>query len=524
MGINRRKSRKCKRSKRIWPPLTQTPNDTPKRDKILAAGRAGVVDIGSNSVRLVVYDGPHRAPTPDINEKALCAIGKGIATTGRLDPQGAASAIRALARFRIVAEQRNVKKVEAVATAAVREASNGQEFIDRAMQALGAEIRVLTGEEEARLAAEGVIGGIPDADGVTGDLGGGSLELTPVERGKAGVGVTLPFGPLRLMDASEGRLDRARDIVDQGLERLKLLDRLKGRTLYAVGGVWRSIASIHMTRAKHPVKVLQAYAIQREDAIEHTEFLSSRGRRAMDMIEAETRRRAESVPFGAVVMERLLKSSKAERVVVSSYGVREGVLFSRMPDDVRRQDPLLSAARDWAQREARDPHLEDVLVHWTQAVFAQEPVDDARLRRVACILSDVLWRGHPDHRGEAAFEMALNGNFTGIDHRGRGMLALALYHRYAGLEKPPGNYARLSAFLGDESCSRAMILGACLRLAYALAGPSGDAIRQTALRVTASSVVLTLPRALEPLWCEQVERKLDDLASTIRKTARLETR
>jgi exopolyphosphatase / guanosine-5'-triphosphate,3'-diphosphate pyrophosphatase len=504
--------------------LTQTPHDSPKRDKILAAGRAGVVDIGSNSVRLVIYDGPHRALAPDINEKALCAIGKGIASTGRLDPQGAAAAIRALVRFRILAEHRNVKRVEAVATAAVREASNGDEFIARAIEALGAPIKVLTGEEEARLAAEGVIGGIPDADGVAGDLGGGSLELTSVERGKSGQGVTLPFGPLRLMDASEGRIERARDIVDQGLEKLRVLDRLKGRTLYAVGGVWRSIASIHMTRAKHPVKVLHGYAMLREDAIEHTEYLSSRSRRATDMIEAETRRRAESVPFGAVVMERLLKVSKAERVVVSSYGVREGVLFSRMPEEVRRQDPLLAAARDWAQREARDPNLEDVLVHWTQSVFPQEPAEDARLRRAACVLSDVLWRGHPDHRGEAAFEMALNGNFTGIDHRGRGMMALALYHRYAGLDKPPGNYARLSAFLGDESASWAMILGAGLRLAYALAGPSAEAIRQTSLRVTASSLVLTLPRALEPLWCEQVERKLEDLASAVRKTARLETR
>lgn len=504
--------------------MTNAPHDTPKRDKILAAGRAGIVDIGSNSVRLVVYDGPHRALAPDINEKALCAIGKGIASTGRLDATGAAAAIKALTRFRMIAEERGVKRIEAVATAAVREASNGADFIQRARDALGAPIRVLSGEDEARLAAEGVVGGIPDADGIAGDLGGGSLELTPIDRGAINQGVTLPFGPLRLMDASDGKLDRARSIVDQGLEQVRLLDRMKGRALYAVGGVWRSIARIHMTRAKHPVQVLQGYAMSREDAIEHTEYLSSRSRRAMELIGEETRRRADAVPFGAVVMERVLKASKIDRVVVSSYGVREGVLFQRMPDEVRKQDPLLAAARDWAQREARDPGLEDVLHQWTQSLFGHEAADDARLRRAACVLSDVLWRGHPDHRAEAAFQMALNGNFTGIDHRGRGMIALALHHRYSGLDTPPGNYSRLSTFLGDDSCSWAMVLGAGLRLAYALAGPSANVIRQTSLRITASSLTLTLPRALEALWCEQVERKLEDLATTVRKTPRLELR
>jgi exopolyphosphatase / guanosine-5'-triphosphate,3'-diphosphate pyrophosphatase len=504
--------------------LAQATNDTPKRDKILAAGRAGVLDIGSNSVRLVIYEGPHRALSPDFNEKALCAIGKGIATTGRLDPQGANAAIKALIRFRMIAELRGVKRVDAVATAAVRDASNGADFIQRARDALGVPIRVLSGEDEARLAAEGVIGGIPDADGIVGDLGGGSLELTPVERGQALPGVSLPFGPLRLMDASDNKLDKARDVVDQGLGQLRVLDRLRNRALYAVGGVWRSIARIHMTRAKHPVQVLHAYTMSREDALEHSEFLSSKTRRAMEFIEAETKRRAETVPFGAVVMERLIKATKLDRIVVSSYGVREGVLFQKMPDDVRLQDPLLAAVRDWALREARDPALEDALFQWTQSLFSHEAAEDARLRRAACALSDVLWRGHPDHRSEAVFHMALNGNFTGIDHRGRGMLALALHHRYAGLDAAPANYSRLSTFLGDDACSWAMVLGAGLRLAYAIAGPSADIVKQTSLRVTASGLILAMPRALEPLWCETVERKLADVASAMRKTPRIELR
>jgi exopolyphosphatase / guanosine-5'-triphosphate,3'-diphosphate pyrophosphatase len=504
--------------------LTHPSNDIPKRDKILAAGRAGVVDIGSNSVRLVIFEGPHRSLAADFNEKALCAIGRGIASTGRLDPEGANAAVRALARFRLVAESRGVKRVDAVATAAVRDAKNGADFIQRARDALGVPIRVLSGEDEARLAAEGVIGGIPDADGSVGDLGGGSLEITPVERGTPAPGVSLPFGPLRLMDASDGKLERARHIVDEGLAGLRPLEKLRGRALYAVGGVWRSIARIHMTRSKHPIQILHAYTMSREDAIEHCEFLSGKSRRALELIGEETRRRAESIPFGAVVLERLIKATKLDRVVVSSYGVREGVLFQRMPEEIRRQDPLLAAVRDWANREARDPALEEALFQWTSPLFGQEAVEDSTIRRAATILSDVLWRGHPDHRGESIFHLALNGNFAGVDHRGRGMIALALHHRYAGLGTPPDNYTRLSSFLGDDACSWAMVLGAALRLAYAIAGPSSEIFRQTSLRVTASSMILTLPRALEELWCEPVERKLDDVAAALGKTARLELR
>jgi exopolyphosphatase/guanosine-5'-triphosphate,3'-diphosphate pyrophosphatase len=264
--------------------------------------------------------------------------------------------------------------------------------------------------------------------------------------------------------------------------------------------------------------------MSREDAIEHAEFLSSKSRRALEFIGEETRRRADAVPFGAVVLERLLKATKIDRVVVSSYGVREGLLFQRLPDDLRRSDPLLAATREWATREARDPALEGVLLSWTQNLFGHEAADDLRIRKAACALSDVMWRGHPDHRAEAAFQMALNGNFTGIDHRERGMLALSLHHRYSGRDTPPGNYSRLSSFLGDDASSWAMILGAALRLAYSIAGPSADIIKQTSMRVTASSLILSMPRALEPLWCEAVERRLTELAAAMRKTGRIEIR
>ncbi len=224
-----------------------------------------VVDIGSNSVRLVVYDGLRRSPTPVFNEKILCGLGKGVAITGKLAEGGIVRALAALRRFRALAKQIGVKQVFAVATAAAREAQNGQAFIESAEEAIGVGINVLTGKEEARYAALGVIAGIPEADGIVGDLGGGSLELIDVQDGKLRDGITLPFGPLRLIDMSGGSIARAKEIVDEYLDKPRY-SKTEGRTFYAVGGTWRNLARLHMAQNKYPLHVLHHYTMTRQQA------------------------------------------------------------------------------------------------------------------------------------------------------------------------------------------------------------------------------------------------------------------
>ena len=225
-----------------------------------------VVDIGSNSVRLVVYDGLRRSPAPIFNEKILCGLGKGVAITGNLNEAAISRALLALRRFKALAKQIGVKSIYAVATAAAREAKNGQAFIDKAENALGAGIKVLTGKEEARFAALGVMAGTPEADGIAGDLGGGSLELIDIKDGKLHDGITLPIGPLRLIDMSGGSIQRAREIVDEYLVKAPILEKLHGRTFYAVGGTWRNLARIHMAQSNYPLHVLHHYSMTRQQA------------------------------------------------------------------------------------------------------------------------------------------------------------------------------------------------------------------------------------------------------------------
>ena len=348
-----------------------------------------VVDIGSNSVRLVVYDGLRRSPTPVFNEKILCGLGKGVAITGKLAEGGIVRALAALRRFRALSKQIGVKQVFAVATAAAREAENGQAFIESAEEAIGVGINILTGKEEARYAALGVIAGIPEADGIVGDLGGGSLELIDVQDGKLRDGITLPLGPLRLIDMSGGSMKRAKDIVDEYLEKAKLLENMKDRSFYAVGGTWRNLARLHMAQNKYPLHVLHHYSMTRQQASSVADLVSGLSASSLRNVREVSRSRSDTLPFGALVLHRLLLKCKATDVVASVYGVREGLLYSKLPRRKMQSDALLSSCWDFARRYARSPEHELELCDWTDQIFGVSGIKEAelekRLRYAACL-------------------------------------------------------------------------------------------------------------------------------------------
>lgn len=486
----------------------------------MAGSPVAVVDIGSNSVRLVIYDRLWRSPATLFNEKSLCAIGRHMVTTGKLDEEGSEAAVAALKRFREITTGLGIARVEAVATAAVRDAKNGNEFVARARDALGSPIKILTGEEEARFATEGVLAAIPEADGVVGDLGGGSLELAFVSGGKQAEGVTLPFGPLRLMDASGGKIDRARDIVDAGFEKIAGLEKLKGKALYAVGGVWRNIARIHMEDQQHPIRVLHHYELPREKAVSFTQFVSGLSRKSLETVSGATRRRAEAIPYGAVVMERLLKAAKLDRVVISAFGLREGVLFAKLAAEERAKDPLLVACEDMALRTGREAALGRALDKWSAPLFPGLDKAQDRLRRAACYLADTGWRGHPDHRAEVAFIEVLNAPFIGIDHQGRGMLALAMHHRYGGNDERV--IKRVQRFVGEETAQMARQIGLALRAAMVMAGPAPDLLSETSVRLTPNSLLVSIPKGHQALVAEAITKRLDALAQALDRTTRIE--
>lgn len=475
-----------------------------------AAARVAVVDIGSNSIRLVVFDRLTRAPVPLFNEKVLCGLGRGLEKSGRLNEAGVDLALANLTRFVRIAAAMEVGRLDLLATAAVRDAENGPEFVAEVERRCAVPVQVLSGHEEARISALGVLAGIPGADGLMGDLGGGSLELVELVDGKLGRHATLPLGPLRLMAAAEDR-DELRAIVDRHLGGLDWLTEVKARTFYPVGGAWRTLARIHMDQIKYPLHVIHQFRIGRRQAEDLARVLSRLGKRSLANL---PRRRAEILPCASIVLERLLRVTRPETVVFSAFGLREGHLYNQLSPAEQRRDPLLAACADIAETEQRFALLGPMLSGWLEPLFPEDGPAERRLRQAICLLSDIAWREHPDYRAAHAFIRVLHLPIAGIDHDERVVAALALNARYGGhLEGP--DIQPVLGMIADAQLQRAVVTGYALRLAYSVSGATAELLSRTALRREDRKLTLLLPPGEQAMHGEAVQRRLDALGKAL---------
>jgi exopolyphosphatase/guanosine-5'-triphosphate,3'-diphosphate pyrophosphatase len=479
-----------------------------------------VVDIGSNSVRLVIYEGLSRAPTVLFNEKVLCGLGKGLAATGRMDETAIARALAALKRFRALSEQARAFEMHVLATAAAREAENGAVFIDSAEAILGRPIKVLTGEEEARYSAMGIIAGYYDPDGIAGDLGGGSLELVDVQGANYSGGQTLPLGGLRLAELSGNSISKARTIARQQLKKATVLNGAAGRTFYAVGGTWRNIAKLHMELRDYPLHMMQAYEIEAPEALEFLASVAAMKQSKIDGIKAISRNRRTLLPYGAVALHEVLTAMGAARVSFSALGVREGYLYSLLGRAEAGRDPLLTAAAELAILRARSPEHARELAAWTGKMFpvfgVTESLEESRYRQAACLLADISWRAHPDYRGLQALNIIAHSTFTGISHAGRAYIALTSYYRFEGLNDD-GVSSRLAAIAGPNYLEYAKLLGGMLRVVYLFSASMPGMIPRLAFEPAKPSdgdvdIVLVAPRDCEAFLGERLEGRLQQLA------------
>lgn len=500
---------------------TGYPQEKPLRFPWAAAQNSpelvGVIDTGSNTVRLVVYDGLRRTPIPLFNEKVFCGLGESVTATGRIGGEAAESCRGALRRFAAVLRAMNVHEVEAVATAASREAENGREFIQAVSREIGIGIRIISGAEEGRFSALGVLAGNPMARGLAGDLGGSSIELVSLKDGMPGKSVTLPLGPLKIKKAQLRNIERR---IDELLGAEEWLKDFSGETLYAVGGSWRALAQAHMFQKNHPVRVIHEYAIDAPEALRFTSEVFLTPQAALDAMPGLSGRRAATVAPAAAVLNRLLRETAVRRVVFSAYGLREGLLFTRLPEELQAQDPLVAACEEKSGRLGRFPDHAEEITAWTSALFPNESASSARLRHCASLLSDIGWRVHPDHRADQCLMEVLHSPLVGVSHRGRALLALAVYFRYRA-EPAEGLVGALMQFAGKEAAG-ARLLGLALRLAHTITGGTGGILRNCPLQLTPYWLSLHIPAKYADLDGEVLRKRLRQLARALNREARLE--
>ncbi|MEQ1882780.1 MAG: Ppx/GppA phosphatase family protein [Burkholderiales bacterium] len=488
------------------------------RDRRSEMEPIAVIDIGSNSVRLVVYEGAVRSLTPVFNEKILCGLGRSVATTGSLGSEAVERAIQALVRFKTILRVLRVKNVRAIATAAVRDATNGKDFIAWGEAAAGCKIEVLSGAKEAQLAAMGVMMGFVDPDGVAGDLGGGSLELIDISGATLNDAMTLPLGGLRLIDTSGNKIDKAMDVVDAALAGLPWLQQGKGRDFYAVGGTWRALAKLHMDWKQYPLRVMHGYRLPAREALDFCEALR-KGKKWQDMpgIGDVTRARREVLPYGALVLERLIRRMQPGSVVFSVYGLREGLIYTQLPELERSRDPLLSFCEDYSALRSRSVEHAQELCRWTDQLFDDpelaETDDERRLRHAVCLLSDVGWRAHPDYRGEQSLNTIAHAGLGGVDHAGRIFLALSVFYRHESGEFGAESLSeRLKSLVSKRVLKRARITGAAIRVAHMLSIGMDGVIDETPLSHEGGKLVLRIPKSYAGLDGERLRRRYETLS------------
>jgi exopolyphosphatase/guanosine-5'-triphosphate,3'-diphosphate pyrophosphatase len=481
--------------------------------------RFAVIDIGSNSVRLVVFEKVSRSPFVQFNEKALCGLGRAVASTGRLAEDAVAKALASIARFRVLCSEMKVGEISVVATAAARDASNGADFLAKVEDLLGVRPELLSGEREARLSALGVICGLDRPDGVAGDLGGGSLELVSLEGADIGDKASLKLGGLSLMDASGGSLKKAARIVREALEACEVTKLLKGRGFYAVGGTFRALARLHIGQRAYPLQVMHGYAMPTREAAEFVRLVERVNAETLDSIASVNAARRPLLAYGALVLDEIIRIGKPREVVISATGVREGLVYERLGMRERKLDPLLVAAGELNAARSRDPaHARD-LIAWTDAFFATLPFDETReeerLRHAACLLSDIGWRAHPDYRGEHSLNTIAHAPLFGVDHPSRAYLALTAYFRHAGFSADARGTPGIRELASARGLDRARVLGAAFRVASLIAAGMPNVLPRTPLALEGGRIVLTLPAALGALAGERLMGRMRTLGKLL---------
>ena len=476
--------------------------------------RTGIIDIGSNSVRLVVYQGHPRIPATLFNEKVMAGLGRSLAATGAIDADSMALAVGALRRFAAVAREMEAT-VRTVATAAVRDASNGHRLIEAARD-LGLAVEVLSGEQEATASGMGVLSAIPDADGIVGDLGGGSLELVRVVAGTVTDRISFPLGVLRIAGLRQRRgpgFDRhvTRLIRDAGWA-----GRGRGLPLYMVGGSWRALARLDMSLTQYPLPIIHGYALAPETVGRLGRSIAHLSKQRLRTVPGMSSARAGQLGDATALLALMMRELGSTSAIASSSGLREGLLFAALDQQSRALDPLIVATREEGRLLGRFPEHGDLLAAWIAPLFADTPPHLARILQAACQLADTGWRANPEFRDERGFEIALHGNWVAIEAAERAMLAQALHTSLGGSVTP---HPLLSGLANAGQIQLAILWGLAIRLGQRFSGGLAGPLQRAALDVTPRDVVLRLAPADAALYAETVERRHAALALALKRKA-----
>ena len=493
------------------------------REHVTPQRRIGIIDIGSNSVRFVVYELFGANFTPVYNEKILAGLGRSLRLTGRLDPDGIVLARQALLRFKILCSSHELNTVLIGATAALREAEDAQDFIKDIYKETGFEIQPLSGEQEADVSAMGLIAAQPRAKGIAADLGGASLEIMQVGDKKISGAKSFPIGPFQILGrdlTQDAAYDLAtlRPLIQSHLKEAPQYVGGETDALYLIGGAWRNLFAVHQRKTRYPLKTMQAYSLDHDAARDLAQWAYGEGRRDLLTWPGVNRRRAETLPYSGLLLDELLKKYQPKSVIISTTGLREGLIYRSLSDDLKARDALFDGCRDLARGNLQSQFFAQPLYQFlaqAETAFpkAWSTADEDRLRRAACYLAGMGKGLHPDYKAALVFEHVLYAPLVGLSHKERAYLAVMLYASYTRKDRAPNQDAVDHLLTASEQLA-ARIYGTAIRLAVVASGHSADLLAELNLSHAGGTLTLSASEAYKSLMSERVKLRLDQLCKT----------
>lgn len=478
--------------------------------KSIPDGRIAIIDIGSNSIRLVVYDAHKRSPVSIYNEKVMCALGKGLATSGVLNPDGVEMGKIALRRFIAMARNMQISALHVMATAAVRDAKDGGKFTKWIEENHNVKVDVISGDEEARLGAFAICSTIYRPSGITADLGGGSLELVRLDDEKTLNHNSLLLGSLRMIDESKGDRDKLKKLIDKRFSEINWLGTQKTPNIYPIGGSFRAIAKMHMESIKYPLEILHEYSVDAKKFLIFLREIVTISSEKLEKLAGSNAKRAPALIGAAMVLEKIIAESKPEQIIFSASGIREGYVYKKLSAHERGEDGLISSCEEFAARGGRSMEYAGELFEWMQPLMIGETEQMMRLRQAFCLMSDIAIHIHPEYRAEWAFQRIIYSAFTSISHRERVILALALYHRYKFKLKEDFSVLKL---ISSEDRKWAVLVGTSANLAYHLSGSIIDNLPHTVLVVKPANneknIALQFKGNMADIMGDAIQKRID---------------
>ena len=484
--------------------------------------KIGVLDIGSNSIRLVIYKDMNRVPISVFNEKVLCRLGEELEKTGRLSKAGCRIAIDNIARFTKLVKRIKLSEFHVIATAALREAINGSEFAAELQRRFDFRINILSGESEATLSALGVLSAFPNLDGVIADLGGGSLELINIENGTIHDRISLPLGSLRLRTLQDCNPSSLMLIIKNELSRVSWISKFNKRPVFAVGGSWRNLARMHMSANEYPLRIIHGYKIASPSFILFLEKITHSSLEELEAMGGVSKKRIRETTISAGILKSLLEFGKNDCIIFSAFGIREGCIFKNLSSEEQKIDPLLLNCEKIASSTRRFTLTSNELENWALPLFKDLDKHNRRLLKAACILSDFAWVDHPSYRAEQAFLRILRFPAIGLTHDDRVFLALTILVRYGG-SLSDLELEKWNEVISRERLDIALKIGAAIRLGITLSAGLDGVLQQ--IEMVKNKKIITIRYAPEVILIsrEVITQKIENLSKHFNSSVELQS-